>query len=314
MVAVFYPKTPLSLPEIQAITPTTQVVSADEKGFLQTELPLAVLLFSLKNKFVEVKDHKDEGISYNIDGTDTSKQLLLNPNNDKTQTAMINAFTSITAVHNYLTNSVGFSAEILNQSLTAFVNVDYQDCNAKYRNGLVAFFQESEHCRNTAYDTVIYHEYAHFVDDLYGGIKDRSLSEGMGDVLATFLTDQPLIGQELYKKNQAALRSAENKVAFAGTEKSDDPTAATYTAATYDNGQTWSGFACDVRKALIQKYGFSEGKTRATKLFLTPLETNAPSIKSAVAEVFARNARGLDFQLAPDYEILQEAATKHGLL
>jgi hypothetical protein len=299
---------PLNLPWIQAITPTSQILNADAHGFMQTELPLAALMFSLTSSLVEVKDYKENGINYEFDDSSSDKQLLLNPKGEKDQTAMINAFTAITAVHDYLVNLLVFSSETLNTRLTAFVNVDYQDCNAKYRNGLVAFFQESEECRNTAFDTVIYHEYAHFVDDLFGGIQDKALSEGMGDVLTSFMTGQPLVGQELYKKTSAALRTTDNKIVFYETANAEDQS-----SASYDNGQAWSGFAWDARRALIEKYGSIDGKNRAEKLFLTPLQTNAASIKSAVAEVFARSAQGLDLKLDADYELLHQAAKKHGL-
>ncbi len=299
---------PLILPGIQALTPTSQTLSADANGFIETELPLGALMFSLKNSFVEIKDYKDAGITYDLDNFPPNKQLLLNPKGDKDQTAMINAFAAITAVHDYLVTVLDFSQDTLHSSLTAFVNVDYQDCNAKYSNGLVAFFQESEECRNTSYDTVIYHEYAHFVDDLFGGIQDKTLSEGMGDVLASFMSGQPLVGQQLYKKNLATLRTTDNKVIYNETLNTTDNS-----SANYDNGQAWSGFAWDARRALIEKYGLDGGKARAEKLFLTPLQTNAASIKSAVAEVFARSAQGQDLKLAPDYDLLHLAAQKHGL-
>jgi hypothetical protein len=78
--------------------------------------------------------------------------------------------------------------------------------------------------------------------------------------------------------------------------------------------QSWSGFAWEVRTDLLARYGLEAGQKIANSLFLTPLETDAPDIPSAVAEVFARLSEGQSIQVSPDFGLLSKAAIHHGLL
>lgn len=300
--------TALPLPGITARTFSQSILTADALGYLKTNQPVKALSFSLANSFVEVNDAKDLIPSYQTENSPVRK-VTFNPEKTTNQTAMLNAYIYLNRAHDFLVNTLGFEAKALDKLIKAKVNSYLQICNANYRNGMVTFYEESEECRNTAFDTAIYHEYAHFVDDLYGGISDIALSEGMGDVLATFMTDQPLIGQKLYKRTLAPMRSAENNVLFFHEPRMGDSLRHTQ----YQQAQAWSGFAWKARQALIEKYGPSTGKELAQALFLTPLETNAADIPSAVAEVFARDAQGKDLAQSPNFELLRKAAQQHNL-
>jgi hypothetical protein len=248
-----------------------------------------------------VLDRWDHSLLVHIKSERTKASATLNPAKDPAQAALLNGFLFTQQAREFLITKVGFQRESLTKKLTVMVNSDLQDCNAHYRHGLMTFYSQSENCRNTAYDTVIFHEFAHYVDDLLGGVSNVALSEGMGDILATFVTGQPAIGQHLFKNNPSPMRSADNTSVF-------EPSAPTYTQA-----QAWSGFAWRARQSLIEKYGPEKGESLAQLFFLAPLESEAHDIPSAAAEVFARAAEGEEIETAPDFSILQRAALNHGL-
>jgi hypothetical protein len=68
-------------------------------------------------------------------------------------------------------------------------------CNAYYTGNTINFYQAGGGCSNTAFSTVIAHEWGHGLDDRYGGISQTNgLSEGWGDIIGCYLLDTPNLG------------------------------------------------------------------------------------------------------------------------
>lgn len=303
------PETMTSIPLVglRATLPQNKSIESDDRGLIEIEESPDLLNYKLETALFRVSSRQKRNIDLEIEKSQLYQTIIMNPKKLIEQAALINAFVYSRQAQSFLLKTAGFRQGPLKKQAQIYVNEDLESCNAHYRNGVISFYQESEECRNTAFDTVIFHEFAHYIDDLYGGIQDIALSEGMGDVLATFISDQPLVGEYLYKTNSSALRSVSNQVIY------DSSPSAQPSKQIYLNSQAWSGFAWAARQGLIEKYGPEEGKRKATLLFLTPLQTNAPHIGSAVAEVFARNARGPEIERSADYAILKQAADNHGL-
>lgn len=297
------------LPYLKVETASTSFLVSDEKGVLDTSLPLETLALNLKNSMVEIRDQKNEGIQFALSDSSGVNRVLFNPDSNPHQTAMLNVYFAVTSAYQFLFNKMNLTKLTNQEPVEAWVNIDYQDCNAKYRNGIIAFYDESELCRNTGYDTVVYHEYAHFIDDLFGGITNSALSEGLGDLLATYLSEQPLIGQKLYKKDLSALRSAANNIRFQRESKNQAAS-----ELTYSNAQAFSGFAWDVRQSLMDKYGAEDGNQRAANLFFPLFVTNPPHILSAVKEVIARIGNEVSKSSQSDTPAIEKLAKNHGLL
>jgi len=89
----------------------------------------------------------------------------------------------------------------LDVAIPARANID-DECNAYYTPGSPSlnFFRGSERCANTAFDSVAYHEYGHFVDDMLGGITHGGMSEGWGDILSMYITD-PESGSVIWSRS-----------------------------------------------------------------------------------------------------------------
>jgi hypothetical protein len=87
----------------------------------------------------------------------------------------------------------------LKKPLTANANVKgflgLGSCNAYWNGKSINFFKGTKKCGNTGLiSDVVYHEWGHGYDENTGGIKDRSFSEGIGDIMSMVMTFSPKIG------------------------------------------------------------------------------------------------------------------------
>lgn len=217
--------------------------------------------------------------------------------------AQATAYRFTDSTRTYLLDN-GFPAEIIGEPLT--VNVNLPDvCNAFYSpfERSINFFSAGFGCNNTAIDTVIAHEYGHFVDDMAGGIIDGGLSEGWGDLLGCYLLDTPILGED-FSEDGGFIRSCDNDYVFPPGGFDEE----------HALGQAWAGFAWRARTGLQQAHGAEQGDALARALVLPSLVTNAPDIPSAVLETFLRDDDDGDLgNETPNWAILLAAAEHHGL-
>lgn len=184
-------------------------------------------------------------------------------------------------------------------------NVNLPDvCNAYFDPWArsINFFQAGGGCNNSATDSVVAHEYGHFVDDAFGGIWDGGLSEGWGDLLSCLALGAPEVGFDLFPGT--ALRSCDNTYVYppgGGDE-------------VHNLGQAWAGFGWDVRQNLIATMG-ADGEALARALLIPSLSSNAPDIPTAVREAFLRDDDDGDLSnQTPHWDALYAAAERHGLV
>jgi len=154
--------------------------------------------------------------------------------------------------------------------------------------------------QNTAYDTIIYHEYGHFADDMAGGLADLGLSEGWGDLIATYASGQPLIGENFGIPSQypecgtECIRRADNHYRF-------DPGDSQHV-----RGMAWAGFGWKLRTRL--------GASLAERLVFAALTGNAPDIPWAVALATLEDDDDGSLQNGtPHLAAICQAASAHGL-
>jgi hypothetical protein len=98
------------------------------------------------------------------------------------------------------------------QPLRLPVVVDYEDsqsCNAYFSPGmgqaisphLVFYEQDQSRCYASAQNnSILLHEWGHYLDFATGGIVDAATSEGIGDVISMLFTKQPLIAPDFLKR------------------------------------------------------------------------------------------------------------------
>jgi len=239
------------------------------------ELPLTA---RLKGRWASI----DSGLCDDLTFTGTAfldelLEILFNPvGYDECSIQQVNGYYYTTRVHNWV-------AEILNDPQPINdINGDGQDdaITVWYTGGSAHYYASQVKIDFGANATSIYHEYGHFVDDMYGGITDNGLSEGWGDLFVAYVTGQPLIGIERFGPG-TYMRSVENDNHYNGP------------GGGYYSGGVWSGFAWRLRQHLIESKEFigDEGAAidLAENLVIPVLESGAPGIPESTLEVLIRD-------------------------
>ena len=287
-----------------------QILANEQGEFESDKLSLeSVLTPGLSGRYFDVTTKQGQPIApeikkaYSLATPDLEVVFNNGSLADQYPTAQVNAYYHANHIRDWLVKRKVNHSKMVELVPTA-VNID-RECNAYYVAGTINFFAEGGRCRNTAYDTVVYHEYGHLVDALYGGITDGGLSEGWGDVLAFYSTSQPVLGKGFEKtKPNDGIRHGENTYVYpeSGTDS------------VHKLGQAWMGFAWKLREGLIQRYGKSKGAEVSEELILPSLVSNARSIPVAVQEVLARDDNDGDLSnRTPHWDIIAQAASRHGL-
>ncbi|WP_437282617.1 hypothetical protein WME90_19165 [Sorangium sp. So ce375] len=192
--------------------------------------------------------------------------------------AQTTAYRYVDAARSFL-EANGLAPDALGEPLPTNVNLN-EACNAYYDPGAISinFFRSGGGCNNSAIDSVIAHEYGHFVDDRFGGIFDGGLSEGWGDTLACLLLRNPVIAEDI-APGAGLGRTCDNGYVYPAGGFDEE----------HNLGQAWAGFAWHARANLIGELGEDAGDALARALVLPSFASNAPDIPTAVREAFLRD-------------------------
>ncbi len=178
-------------------------------------------------------------------------------------------------------------------------------CNAYYTGNSINFYNAGGGCANTAFSTVIAHEWGHGLDDRYGGIANSNaegVSEGWGDILGMYLVDSPLLGSG-FQSAGVALRRGDNTRVY--PYSSTSPHAA---------GQVWMGFAWQLRQQLRTSLGTTQAIAVSDDIVVGSIVADATTRVDAVREVFiADDNDGNLLNGVPHYAELSAAAVIKGI-
>ena len=111
-------------------------------------------------------------------------------------------------------------------------------CNAYYDYTSTNFYHSGGGCPNTAYCTVVHHEYGHHLVSMAGSGQGQ-YGEGMGDVMGTLITDDAGIGYGFFSNCAVPLRTADNTKQYPCSDE------------IHECGRLISGCVWDTRDALI---------------------------------------------------------------
>lgn len=226
---------------------------------------------------------------------------VYNADGSERGTAQVNGAYHTTRVHNFLAGRLGASG--LDVPLLCNVN-ESSTCNAYYDGASINFLAAGGGCVNTAFDTIVYHEYGHFADDVFGGIADGGLSEGWGDVVAMFLTNQPIVG-EGFSTGGGFVRTGWNGVTWPGAGCGGE---------VHCLGQIFMGYAWRAREKLMTQLGVPAGAEIANQDFIDILPANSFSILDAVKDTFvADDDDGVLGNGTPHFAALAAAADEKNL-
>lgn len=94
------------------------------------------------------------------------------------------------------------------------VNVNISDvCNAYYDYSSINFFTSGGGCANSAFSTVIYHEYGHHLVAMAGSGQGQ-YGEGMGDVMGVLISDNPGLAYGFFNNCNEYMRTADNNLQY----------------------------------------------------------------------------------------------------
>jgi hypothetical protein len=276
------------------------------------EIPSEGLTLSaaLSGPYVNVQDASGKTLTVNLTlkpGDDGDVQVVFNPDAnlaDENPLAQVSAFHKVNLAYNFL-KTRGLTTDYMDKNAIVMrTNID-DECNAYYTPGSPSLnsFKSSANCVNSAYDTVMDHEYGHYWDDMTGGIMNGGLSEGWGDTLSMYLLNNPVVGEHFLKNpgpdGKDYIRDGRNTYKYNEYDE------------VHDQGQAWQGFNWKLRAAMMQKLGDAAGAAMAEALVLPTMFAKAATIPDAIAQVLV-NAMKKDGTLAFEKEI-RAIALLHGV-
>ncbi|MEE2888400.1 MAG: hypothetical protein VX951_13300, partial [Planctomycetota bacterium] len=182
------------------------------------------------------------------------------------------------------------------------VNIN-SNCNAYYTSNTINFYTAGGGCNMTAFQTVIVHEWGHGLDAVFGGISQTDgLSEGWGDLLGLYRSGQPELGAGFRTGTTNGIRTGNNSYTYPAG------------GGVHQQGQTWMGWAWDLRKNLIVTHGNTAGPAIAEKIVIPSIAADATNQPNAVREVFiVDDDDGNLNNGTPNYLDLEKAALKRKL-
>ncbi len=183
------------------------------------------------------------------------------------------------------------------------VNIN-SSCNAYYTGNTMNYYQAGGGCSNTAFSTVVSHEWGHGIDDRYGGISQTNgLSEGWGDIIGCYIVDSPILGSG-FQTSGVGIRNGNNTTQYPCSG-----------CGVHQAGQSWMGFAWKLRNRLETTYGSrSTAISLSNNLVVSTLVADATNQQDAVFEVFvADDDDGNLSNGTPNYTDLVWACDQHSL-
>ncbi|MCU0866979.1 MAG: hypothetical protein MUC36_24600 [Planctomycetes bacterium] len=148
-------------------------------------------------------------------------------------------------------------------------------CNAFYTGNSMSFYSAGGSCNNTAFSTVVAHEWGHGLDDRYGGISQTNgLSEGWGDICGCYQADSPILGSG-FSTAGVGIRDGNNTRQY--------PTG----GGVHAQGESWMGFAWKLRERLATTLGNRPAAIALTEdIVVSTIAADATNQADAVREVF----------------------------
>ena len=272
------PLVDVPLPGIQLDVPGIGTVTTDANGQFQINIAAAVTI-AVGN--LDGRHHAA------ITGADApSGSYVVNPGVATTITLLSAAASTNEAAHTttsfWVDKTNEFSRSILGNTaqlatadgIAVTVNIA-NTCNAYYTGNSINFYAAGGSCSNTAFSTVVAHEWGHGLDDRYGGISQiNGLSEGWGDIVGLYLVDSPILGSG-FNTAGVGIRNGNNTQQYPNG------------SGVHAQGQSWMGFAWNLRDRLATTLGNRPAAIALSNdIVISSIVADATTQPDALREVF----------------------------
>jgi hypothetical protein len=227
----------------------------------------------------------------------------------ETDRSQVNAYLHANIIRDLIVAASPQFPTVNNQPSSFQVNSNIAStCNAYYTASTINFYLAGGGCANTAFGTVVHHEYGHNAVEKAGSGQGE-YGEGMGDVCGLLVSDEPRTGIG-FQTCANGIRTAANNCQFSATGCSSCG------SAIHACGQLISGCVWDLRNLLLAAY------PSTYRTVLADLAVNSMLLHGAVTTI--NSDITIDFlQLdddnanladgTPNYQYINQAFSQHGL-
>ncbi|NBP52321.1 MAG: hypothetical protein EBU70_14290, partial [Actinobacteria bacterium] len=223
--------------------------------------------------------------------------------------AQVNAYLHANIIRDIVVAASPQFPTIPNQASSFQVNCNLANtCNAYYSGNTINFYASGGGCNNTAFGTVVHHEYGHNAV-AKGGSGQGEYGEGMGDVFGLLVADEPRTGVG-FSSCTGGIRTADNACVYSSTGCS------TCGSEIHACGRLLSGCAWDLRDRLAIAY------PTTYRTILSRLCVNSILLHGAVTTI--NSDITVDFLIldddngsigdgTPNYDAINDSFSAHGM-
>jgi hypothetical protein len=239
--------------------------------------------------------------------------FLHNPtNNNALFRAQVNAYIQANLIRDLvLAQNPNYPVIAGQQGPSAFtINTNIAStCNAFYDGASINFYQSGGGCANTAFATVVHHEFGHHVV-ASGGSGQGAYGEGMSDIMGILTTDESETGLGFQNNCASGIRDADNNCLYQASGCSSCG------SQIHACGQLISGCVWDLRTNWAALYP-SDYRERLASIVINsvPLHGNTSSIGPDITIDFLTldDDNGDINDGTPNYESIADAFGQHNL-
>ncbi len=136
-----------------------------------------------------------------------------NQNNDEYKRAEVNGYIQANIVRDFTLKYNPDYPGLDEEEFPVNVNIN-SNCNAYYDYYSINFYTSGGGCSNTAYSTIVHHEYGHHLVAMAGSGQGQ-YGEGMSDVMGVLILDDPGLAYGFYSDEcDTPLRTANNTMQY----------------------------------------------------------------------------------------------------
>ena len=304
-------ESPVGMPYAKVSNGSTTVY-ADAAGVYSIPVGTGTITATLGGKFFTVQNNgAATGLvlsSAQADGT-TFSPIYSSANTSATDRAQVNAYLHANLIRDVVLASAPTFPTVSTQASSFVVNCNLAStCNAYYSANTINFYSAGGGCNNTAFGTVVHHEYGHNIVEKAGS-GQGAYGEGMGDVCGLLIADVAVTGVG-FSNCSGGIRTAANTCQYSASSCSSCG------SEIHACGQLISGVVWDLRNKLV----LSEPSTYMTtlrRLAINSIPLHGPV--STIASDIAIDYLTLDdnngniYDGTPRYSQIAYAFTVHGI-
>jgi hypothetical protein len=223
--------------------------------------------------------------------------------------AQVNAYLHSNLIRDIVVASSPQFPTIPNQASSFQVNVNLANtCNAYYTGNTINFYASGGGCNNTAFGTVVHHEYGHNAV-AKGGSGQGAYGEGMGDIFGILVADEPQTGVG-FSNCAGGIRNADNACQYS------EASCSSCGSEIHSCGRLISGCAWDLRDRLLAAYP-ADYRTRLADLCVNSilLHGAVTTINSDITVDFLilDDDNGSIGDGTPNYDAINDSFSAHGM-